>query len=82
MNLNKKFKDFFFGKCEHIRSNLQISLTQLQANAPFLYPLKTSEKLWFCDDFSEYRNGTLAWKRLNLLKGSFIKFTENFHFVQ
>ena len=31
-----------------------------QANVPFLYPLKTSENVWFSDFFSEYKNGTLS----------------------
>ena len=30
------------------------------ANVPFLYPLKTSENLWFSDVFRGYRNGTLV----------------------
>ena len=33
-------------------------------NVLFLYPLKTSQNLWFSDVFREYRNGTLAWKGL------------------
>ena len=33
-------------------------------NVPFLYPLKTSENLWFSDVFSGYKNGTLAWKNV------------------
>ena len=31
-----------------------------QVNVPFLYPLKTSENLWFSDVFNEHRNGTLT----------------------
>ena len=27
----------------------------------FLYPLKTSDKLWFSDDFSGYSSRTLEW---------------------
>ena len=34
----------------------------LQANVPFLYPLKTSENLWFSDVF----RGTMAWNGLTL----------------
>ena len=34
------------------------------ANVPFLYPLKTSENLWFFYIFREYRNRTLTWKGL------------------
>ena len=30
------------------------------ANSPFLYPLKTSDNLWFSDIFREYRNRILA----------------------
>ena len=36
-----------------------------QVNVLFLYPQKTSEKLWFSDVFRGYRKGTLAWYRLN-----------------
>ena len=35
-------------------------LKSFQANVPFLYPLKTSENLWFSDVCRGYRNGTLA----------------------
>ena len=38
-----------------------------QANIPFLYPLKVSENLWFSRVFRGYRNGILAWNRLNYL---------------
>ena len=34
----------------------------LQANVPFLYPLKTSQNLWFSDIF----RGTMAWNGLTL----------------
>ena len=30
------------------------------ANIPILYPLKTSESLWFCGFFKGYKMGTLA----------------------
>ena len=40
----------------HIRE-----LNLFQANAPFLYPLKTSENLWFSDVFRRYRKETLTW---------------------
>ena len=36
-------------------------LNPFQANVPFLYPLKTSENLWFSDVSRGYRKGTLAW---------------------
>ena len=35
-------------------------INPFQANVPFLYPLKTSENLWFSDVFRGYRKGTLA----------------------
>ena len=37
-----------------------IILNPFQANGPFPYHLKTSEKLWFADVFRGYRNGTFA----------------------
>ena len=37
---------------------------QFQTNVPFIYPLKTSESLWFSDIFWGYRKGTLAWNGL------------------
>ena len=30
----------------------------------FLYPLKTSENLWFSNNFRGYRKGPVAWNRL------------------
>ena len=30
------------------------------SNVPFLYPLKTSENLWFSDNFRGYKNGILG----------------------
>ena len=47
----------------HIRE-----LNLFQANAPFLYPLKTSENLWFSDVFRRYRKETLTW---NLIADNF-----------
>ena len=40
------------------------SINPFQTNAPFLYPLKTSENLQFSDVFRGYRKGTLAWNWL------------------
>ena len=39
-------------------------INPLQANVPFLYPLKTSENQKFSDIFRGYRKGTLAWNGL------------------
>ena len=36
------------------------NLHPFQANVSFLYPLKTSENLWFSDVFRAYRKGALA----------------------
>ena len=45
---------------------LNTFLKTFYINVPFLYPLKTSENLRFCDVFRGYRNGTLAQKGLIL----------------
>ena len=37
-------------------------------SVPFLYPLKTSENLWFFEVFKGYRNGTLDKNGLNSYK--------------
>ena len=37
-----------------------LPLNPFQANAPILYPLKTSENLWFSGVFRGYKMGTLA----------------------
>ena len=37
-----------------------LSLDSFEANAPFLYPLKKSENLWFFYIFRGYINGKLA----------------------
>ena len=51
-----------------------------QVNVVFLYPLKTSENLWFSDVFRGYRKGTLTWNGLikqdSKLFGSFIAIPE------
>ena len=39
-------------------------INPFQTNAPFLYPLKTSETWKFFDFFRGYRNAILAWDRL------------------
>ena len=44
--------------------HLQNTFNPFQANVPFLYPLKTSENLWFSEVFRGYRKGTLAWNGL------------------
>ena len=56
-------------------------ISSFHANAPFLYPLKTSENIWFSDVFREYRNETLAWNGLiqKAFSGWYRKiFTETF----
>ena len=35
------------------------SISPFQPNVQFLYPLKTSENLWFSDVLRGYRNGAL-----------------------
>ena len=47
-------KNVFFVSCNN----------PFQPNISFLYPLKTSENLWFSDVFRGYRNGILARKGL------------------
>ena len=37
---------------------LLIVLNPYHVNVPYLYPLKTSQKLWFSDVFSRYRHRT------------------------
>ena len=37
----------------------------LYSNVPFLYPLNTSENLWFSENFKGYTNGTLDENGLN-----------------
>ena len=39
--------------------NRIMSINPLESNVTFLYPLKTSENLWFSDVFRGYRNVTL-----------------------
>ena len=41
------------------------AFNQLQTNAPFSYPLKTSEDLWFSDIFRGFKKATLVsnWLR-------------------
>ena len=40
-------------------------LNTFSTNVPLLYPLKTSENLWFSDAFRRYRSGTLVENALN-----------------
>ena len=40
-------------------------INPFHASVLFLYPLKTSENLWFSDVFRWYRNSTVVWKRLS-----------------
>ena len=40
--------------------NSKIFINPFQATDPFLYPLKTSENLWFSDVFKGYRKRSLA----------------------
>ena len=42
------------------RFHLSYEVNPFQANVLLLYPLKTSENLWFSDDFRGYRKGILA----------------------
>ena len=43
----------------------KITITLFHVCVPFLYPLKTSENLWFSDVFRGYKNVTLlVWKEL------------------
>ena len=37
-------------------------ILSFQASVFFLYPLKTSDNLWFSDVFKVYRKETLNWK--------------------
>ena len=39
-----------------------------------LYPLKTSENLWFCDAFRGYKNRTVTWSELPAYKSMFNSF--------
>ena len=41
-------------------------LTHFSSNVLFLFPLKTSENVWFSDVFRGYRNETLGENRLRL----------------
>ena len=49
---------------------LEININPFQANAPFLYPLKTLENLQFSDVFRGNRKGTLTWNGLMIDLGS------------
>ena len=46
--------------------NVTHKFNRFSANVPLLYPLKTSENIWFSNDFRGYRSGILAENRLNL----------------
>ena len=59
----KKVKSAFQWKFGTSRIN---SINPFHADVIFLYPLKTSENLWFSDVFREYRNGTIAWQGLKI----------------
>lgn len=48
---------------EHIKS-CHFQIVTFQAYVSSLYPLKTSEKLWFSVVFRWYRKGILAWNGL------------------
>ena len=51
-----------------------LCVNPFHANFPFLYPLKTSENLWFSDVFRGYTNETLARKALQGFKMYIIHF--------
>ena len=40
--------------CKSFGKNIHVYINPFQANTPFLYPLKTSENLWFSDVFRGY----------------------------
>ena len=44
---------------------LYCSLSTFHATGLLLYPLKTSENLWFSDVFRGYRKGPVTWNGLN-----------------
>ena len=52
-----------FIDCSHNNSGFN----PLHVNAPLLYPLKTSETLWFSDILGRYRNGILACNGLKTI---------------
>ena len=50
-------------------------INSFQPNAPFSYPLKTSENLWLCDGFRGWRNGTFTAQKMKFsIKDFFSKF--------
>ena len=57
-------KNTFF--TEHLRVTTS-ALTHFRLNFTFLYPLTTSENLWFSDVFRGYIDGTLAWNGSSFL---------------
>ena len=49
-------KDYFIAKNSFVA---EVAFNPFKSSVTFLYPLKTSENLWFSDDFRRYRNVTL-----------------------
>ena len=45
---------------------VRVLLTHFSSNILFLFPLKTSENVWFSDVFRDYRDETLGQNRLRL----------------
>ena len=45
-------------------AELHCDINLFHATDLFLYPLNTSENLWFSVDFGEYRNRSEAWNGL------------------
>ena len=50
-------EDSSFNNCN---DPTEIHFNPFSTNVPLLYPLKTSENLWFSDVFKGYRSGTLV----------------------
>ena len=56
----------------NFKINKKITISLFHVCVPFLYPLKTSENLWFSDVFRGYKNVTLlVWKELTYFRPVF-----------
>ena len=67
----------FTHKWKHIMFRTVV-INPFLANALFLYPLKRSENLWFCDIFRRYRKtNDMKWVNNNIQKQPFADVLQN-----